>query len=122
MPAYVLLSAKKDSIEGMIERTFAFAAASFARVLKLRYEGIAIDVRIPRMMTTIRSSIRVNPRSSPLTRLRKLSIMRLTPWTVGGGFRDIDPPGPRLVPQKRVRRGVNLRAPRTGPCRPADRP
>src|SRR6266581_4905096 len=117
MPAYVLLSAKKDSIEGMIERTFAFAAASFARVLKLRYEGIAIDVRIPRMMTTIRSSIRVNPRSSPLTRLRKLSIMRFDSLDRGGGYRDIDPHGPRLVPQKRVRRGVNLRARRAALCR-----
>ena len=46
------------------------AALSSRRSAKLRYDGIAIAVRIPRMMMTTRSSIRVKPCSSRLRRLR----------------------------------------------------
>src|SRR4051812_27912175 len=42
---------------------FACAAELFARLRKLRYEGIAIARRIPRMMITTRSSISVKPSS-----------------------------------------------------------
>src|SRR6266487_358936 len=52
---------------GTAARTFACAADLLARVRKLRYEGIAIASRIPRMMITTRSSIRVKPPSSRCT-------------------------------------------------------
>src|SRR6266516_4082039 len=48
---------------GTAARTLACAADLFARVRKLRYEGIAIASRIPRMMITTRSSMRVKPSS-----------------------------------------------------------
>src|SRR5437868_15498301 len=48
---------------GMAARTLAWAADLFARLRKLRYDGIAIASRIPRMMITTRSSISVKPRS-----------------------------------------------------------
>src|SRR5437016_13676266 len=48
---------------GMAARTLAWAADLLARVRKLRYEGIAIASRIPRMMITTRSSISVKPSS-----------------------------------------------------------
>src|SRR5438132_8773421 len=72
MPAYVPLSEKYDSTDGISERRFAFAAEVSARPLKLRYDGIAIAVRIPRMITTTSSSIRVKPRSSRAIRFRSL--------------------------------------------------
>src|SRR5919108_6232801 len=55
-------------------RTFACAADLFARERKLRYEGIAIASRIPRMMITTRSSISVKPRSSLVSRCRMVCI------------------------------------------------
>jgi len=55
------LSALYDSTLGMSERTFAAAAVLLARSLKLRYDGTAIASRMPRMMMTTRSSIRVKP-------------------------------------------------------------
>src|SRR5919202_4624271 len=67
---------------GTAARTFACAADLFARVRKLRYEGIAIASRIPRMMLTTRSSIRVKPRSSA-TRCRKLIMFRCSFGLVG---------------------------------------
>src|SRR4029450_13247513 len=48
---------------GIAARTLAWAADLFARVRKLRYEGIAIASRIPKMMITTRSSINVKPSS-----------------------------------------------------------
>src|SRR5438105_1661609 len=60
---------------GTAARTLACAADALARFLKLRYEGIAIASRIPRMMMTTRSSISVKPLSSRATRCRRLSIM-----------------------------------------------
>src|SRR6266540_3039146 len=56
--------------------TMAVAAELFARSLKLRYEGIAIASRMPRMMMTTRSSMRVKPLSSPASRCRSLLVMR----------------------------------------------
>src|SRR5207253_636136 len=55
---------------GTAARTLACAAELLARFLKLRYEGIAIASRIPRMMMTTSSSIRVKPLSSLARRLR----------------------------------------------------
>src|SRR5436190_22790147 len=64
-PLYpVAWSALNASMPGTAARTFAFAADTFARVRKLRYDGTAIASRIPRMMMTTRSSIRVKPFSS----------------------------------------------------------
>src|SRR6266480_11367 len=60
---------------GTAARTLAWAADLFARVRKLRYEGIAIASRIPRMMITTRSSISVKPRSSRARRCRNTLIM-----------------------------------------------
>src|SRR5579864_4379066 len=48
----------------MIAYTFADAAALLALSRRLRYEGVASDVRMPRIVLTIRSSIRVIPLSS----------------------------------------------------------
>src|SRR5205823_14443686 len=48
--------------------TFAPTRRSSDLFLKLRYEGIAIASRIPRMMMTTRSSIKVKPLSSLLRR------------------------------------------------------
>src|SRR3954447_11752642 len=64
---------------GTAARTLACAADLFARVRKLRYDGIAIASRIPRMMITTRSSISVKPRSSVLIRCHRLdmSLLRL---------------------------------------------
>src|ERR671925_788426 len=59
---------------GTAARTLAWAADLFARVRKLRYEGIAIASRIPRMMITTRSSISVKPRSSLVSRCRMVCI------------------------------------------------
>src|SRR3954447_15365815 len=47
----------------MVARTFACAAALLARSLNFRYDGIAIASRIPMMMMTTRSSMRVKPSS-----------------------------------------------------------
>src|SRR5919197_2174460 len=64
-PVYpVEWSALYASIPGTAARTFACAAELLARLRKLRYEGIAIASRIPRMMITTRSSISVKPFSS----------------------------------------------------------
>src|SRR5438067_3554514 len=60
---------------GTAARTLACAADLFARLRKLRYEGIAIASRIPMMMITTRSSIRVKPLSSPAARCRKFEII-----------------------------------------------
>src|SRR2546430_951856 len=65
----------------MAARTLALAAELFARSRKLRYEGIAIASRMPRMMMTTSSSMRVNPLSSPASRRRNLLVMQvLLPW------------------------------------------
>src|ERR671925_1107838 len=60
---------------GTAARTFACAAELLARFLKLRYDGIAIASRIPRMMMTTSSSIRVKPLSSEARRFRRVLIM-----------------------------------------------
>src|SRR5207244_5686967 len=76
-----VLSALYASTAGIAARTFAFAAELFARSRKLRYEGIAIASRMPRMMMTTRSSMRVKPLSSPASRCRILLVMQvLLPW------------------------------------------
>src|SRR6266542_3706107 len=62
---------------GTAARTLAWAADLFARVRKLRYEGIAIASRIPRMMITTRSSISVKPRSSLRIRCHRLVVIRM---------------------------------------------
>src|SRR5438874_1600670 len=61
---------------GTAARTLACAAELLARFLKLRYEGIAIASRIPRMMMTTSSSIRVKPPSSRAMRFRRVLIIR----------------------------------------------
>src|SRR3954471_18727115 len=63
----------------MAARTLALAAELLARSRKLRYEGTAIANRMPRMMMTTRSSMRVKPLSSPASRCRILLIMRGAP-------------------------------------------
>src|SRR4051812_28699356 len=59
---------------GTAARMLAWAAELLARSRKLRYEGIAMASRIPRMMMTTRSSIRVKP-CSLLVRVRSVSSM-----------------------------------------------
>src|SRR5919201_5717566 len=73
------LSALYASMPGMAARTFACAAELLARLRKLRYEGIAIASRIPRMMITTRSSISVKPFSSR-TRCRIFESMCSAPF------------------------------------------
>src|ERR671931_1420384 len=88
MPAYPadapvpVLSALYASTAGTAARTLALAAELFARSRKLRYEGIAIASRMPRMMMTTRSSMRVKPLSSPASRCRILLLIAvvLLPW------------------------------------------
>src|ERR671923_77314 len=60
---------------GTAARTLACAAELLARFLKLKYDGIAIASRIPRMMMTTSSSIRVKPLSSEARRFRRVLIM-----------------------------------------------
>src|SRR6266508_1209109 len=59
---------------GTAARTLAFAAESFARSLKPRYDGTAIASRMPMMTMTTRSSMRVKPLSSRARRCRKRAI------------------------------------------------
>src|SRR5919197_4331968 len=87
MPAYPadapvpVLSALYASTAGTAARTFALAAELLARSRKLRYEGIAIASRMPRMMMTTSSSMSVKPLSSPASRCRSLLVMQvLLPW------------------------------------------
>src|SRR5438067_10938602 len=61
-------------MSGRTARTLACAADLFARSLKLRYDGTAIASRMPRMMMTTRSSIRVKPCSEPRRVLRRVII------------------------------------------------
>src|SRR5947207_6809323 len=68
---------------GTAARTLACAAELLARFLKLRYEGIAIASRIPRMMMTTRSSIRVKPLSSLARRFRRVLIIGWVPFPDG---------------------------------------
>src|ERR671910_1278370 len=72
-PAYVLLSAKYASAPGIDARTLACAADLFARSRNFMYDGIAIASRIPMMMITTRSSIRVKPPSLLLRLILALS-------------------------------------------------
>src|SRR5712691_7446726 len=74
-----VLSALYASTAGMAARTLALAAELFARSLNERYEGIAIASRMPRMMMTTRSSMRVKPLSSPAKRCRILLDIRGAP-------------------------------------------
>src|SRR5688572_29312988 len=74
MPAYELLSAKYCSTAGIAARTLAWAADLFARSRNFMYEGIAIASRIPMMMITTRSSIRVKPPSFRLRLILWLSL------------------------------------------------
>src|ERR671934_2148134 len=87
MPAYPadapvpVLSALYASTAGTAARTFAFAAELLARSRNDRYDGIAIAKRMPRMMMTTSSSMRVKPLSSPASRCRiLLDILGLLPW------------------------------------------
>src|SRR5437870_478762 len=68
-----VFSALYASTAGTAARTLAFAADWFARSLNDRYDGIAIASRMPRMMMTTRSSMRVKPLSSPAIRFMNLS-------------------------------------------------
>src|SRR3954468_14611764 len=69
----------------MAERTLACAAETSALLRKPRYDGTAIATRMPRMMMTTSSSIRVNPCSLAI-RFLILLITSNSPWKgVGGG-------------------------------------
>src|SRR3954451_1291184 len=67
----------------VIARTFVSAAERSARSCKLMYEGTPTAVRIPRMMSTVTSSISVNPCSS-VAELRSKRERRVGEG-VGGG-------------------------------------
>src|SRR5919204_5910849 len=73
------LSALNASMLGTSERTLAWAADLFARSLNDRYDGIAMASRMPMMMMTTRSSMRVKPLSSPARRCRNLLDMQGAP-------------------------------------------
>src|SRR4051794_2868848 len=104
---------------GTDARTFAWAAALFARSLNFRYDGIAIASRIPMMMMTTRSSMSVKP-SSAWSRLRMASktwfsflhnAERAGIDRTGIGVTSVSPDPPSEgMPEKR--RGARLRAPR----------
>src|SRR5437870_8745589 len=72
-----VFSALYASTAGTAARTLAFAADWFARSLNDRYEGIAIASRMPRMMMTTRSSMRVKPLSSRASRFAIFSRIAL---------------------------------------------
>src|ERR671915_334388 len=78
MPAYVLLSAKYASTAGIAARTFACEAELFARLRNCMYDGIAIASRIPMMMITTRSSMRVKPPSFRLRLILSLSLASIS--------------------------------------------
>src|SRR5436305_1729980 len=64
----------------------ACAADLLARSLKLRYDGTAIASRMPRMMMTTRSSIRVKHSSEARRVVRRVMIGRASPSSRGGGW------------------------------------
>src|SRR5437870_11089995 len=94
---------------GTAARTLACAAELLARFLKLRYEGIAIASRIPRMMMTTSSSIRVKPLSSLARRFRRVLIMRWGSFQVRFGGARLDRPGeePAGAPKEGSGRGAD---------------
>src|SRR5918912_761251 len=97
---------------GTAARTFACAADLFARERKLRYEGIAIASRIPRMMITTRSSIRVKP-SSRFAVFVSLASMRCPPCRVRRVARGTYRPRPRALEtpgSRELRRPSRLRS------------
>src|SRR5690348_1589288 len=67
-------------MSGSTARMFACAADLFARSLKLRYDGTAIASRMPRMMMTTRSSIRVKPCSELRRAFRRAFMVLQTPF------------------------------------------
>src|SRR3954451_6041816 len=98
---------------GTAARTLACAADLFARVRKLRYEGIAIASRIPRMMITTRSSISVKPRSSLRTRCHSLlDILVLLRLDGTCGWQYVDRPAlARAMTPERVTKRRRARSP-----------
>ena len=103
IPAYVLLSAKNASTAGIAARTLALAAESFARLRKLMYDGTAIASRMPMMMITTRSSMRVKPPSRSLRLILWFSLesMVLPSWFKVGGSRAVSA-WPRLARMTRL--------------------
>src|SRR4051794_7702174 len=63
MLLYVLWSAKYASADGIAVRTSEAPAVSCALPRNARYDGTAIASRMPMMMMTTRSSMRVKPSS-----------------------------------------------------------
>src|SRR5579864_4535969 len=83
----------------MIAYTFADAAALLALSRRLRYEGVASEVRMPRIVLTIRSSIRVIPLSSRASLLASARSIytRIVGLAAVGDPRSRDALGRRLV-------------------------
>src|SRR5947209_20451976 len=75
MPEYEPLLTFSCSAAGMAERTFDCEAASCALLLKLRYAGTAMAMRMPRITMTTRSSMRVKPSSEPSRFLMRSNIV-----------------------------------------------
>src|SRR2546429_3748491 len=78
---------------GIDARTLACAADLFARSRNFRYEGIAIASRIPMMMITTRSSIRVKPPWLLLRLILSLSFSSTFLLLVSGKFGGSPPIG-----------------------------
>ena len=72
------------STSGIAARTFALAAESFARSRKLMYDGTAMASRMPMMMITTRSSIRVKPPSRSLRLILWFSLKARSSFVVQG--------------------------------------
>src|SRR4051812_45915471 len=83
---------------GIAARTFACAALSFARSLKLMYEGTAIVSRIASSSITIKSSIIVKARSSTIRR-RPCGRSSIGLLFQGSGVRSIGRRGDGRPPQ-----------------------
>src|ERR1700747_2591132 len=108
-------------------RTFACAADLLARSLKLRYDGTAIASRMPRMMMTTRSSIRVKPCSPPARAFKRSIIGGASPsaegWEERPMYRDKSPIAPHpyggFLTQTHHPPWVSLRGTQGsgGPCR-----
>src|SRR5918994_6621323 len=109
-----LLSAANVSIDGIAARTLAWLAAFAARSRKPRYDGTAIASRMPMMMMTTRSSIRVKP-CSPFASRRFRSAVSI--WCVSfrgdGGSAVADPTSAVGHPQSTPRTGEQ--SPTTSP-------
>ena len=112
--------------DGIAARRFALAAASLPRVLKPRYDGTAIASRMPMMMITTRSSIRVKPFSLFASRRLRMAVstgvspsrfLELRSVGVGRQKRGARSPAPSPYQSRPLHALCYAQAPDTSTCR-----